>query len=56
MTELGHGQGWWADVPAKKVRPVIVLTRKSIASALRRVLAAPATTTARGIRSEVGLG
>lgn len=56
MTELGHGQVWWADIPGEKVRPVMVLTRKSVASLLRRVLVAPVTTTVRGIRSEVELG
>lgn len=54
MDGLGHGQVWWADVD--KVRPVVVLTRVSVASMLRRVVVAPITTTVRGIRTEVAIG
>ncbi len=54
MTELGHGQVWWADLD--KVRPVVVLTRARVAPLLRRVLIAPVTTTVRGLSTEVGLG
>lgn len=53
---LGHGQIWWADLPGDKVRPTVVLTRASAAPLLRRVLVAPVTTTARGLRTEVELG
>jgi mRNA interferase MazF len=51
---LGHGQVWWADVD--EVRPVVVLTRASVASMLHRVVVAPITTTVRGIRTEVAIG
>jgi mRNA interferase MazF len=51
---LGHGQVWWADVD--KVRPVVVLTRVSVASMLHRVVVAPITTTVRGLRTEVAIG
>lgn len=54
MNGLGHGQVWWADVD--KVRPVLVLTRRTVAPRLRRVLVAPITTTVRGIGTEVALG
>ena len=54
MTGLGHGQVWWADLD--KVRPVVVLTRDTVADRLHRVLVAPVTTTVRGISSEVQLG
>lgn len=54
MTGLGHGQVWWADLD--KVRPVIVLTRRRVASQLARVLVAPITTTVRGLATEVPLG
>lgn len=54
MRDLGHGQVWWADLD--KVRPVVVLTRGSVAPLLRRVLVAPITTTVRGISVEVELG
>jgi mRNA interferase MazF len=55
-TTLGHGQVWWADLPGDKIRPVVVLTRAAIAPLLSRVLVAPVTTTARGLRTEVPLG
>lgn len=54
MNDLGHAQVWWADL--EKVRPVVVLTRASVAPLLRRVLVAPVTTTVRGLTTEVGLG
>lgn len=54
MTALGHGEVWWADLD--KVRPVVIITRKRVASRLRRVLIAPITTTARGIATEVAMG
>lgn len=54
MRGLGHGQVWWADVD--KVRPVLVLTRATVADRLHRVLVAPITTTVRGIPVEVPLG
>lgn len=54
MRGLGHGQVWWADLD--KVRPVLVLTRRSVAPQLRRVLVAPLTTTIRGLPTEVSLG
>lgn len=54
MTALGHGQVWWADLD--KIRPVVVLTRARVAPRLRRVLAAPVTSTVRGIATEVPVG
>ena len=51
---LGHGDVWWADLD--KVRPVVILTRRRVASRLTRVLVAPVTTTVRGISTEVPLG
>lgn len=56
MTELGHAQVWWADMPDDKPRPVVVLTRRGIAPRLGRVLVAPVTTRVRGIATEVALG
>ncbi len=53
---LGHGEVWWADLAGEKVRPVVVLTRRRIASRLIRVVVAPVTTTVRGIPTEVPLG
>lgn len=54
MNGLAHGQVWWADLD--KVRPVVVLTRGTVAPLLHRVLVAPVTTTVRGIATEVPLG
>jgi mRNA interferase MazF len=52
--DLGHGEVWWADLD--KIRPVVVLTRRRVASRLTRILVAPVTTTVRGIATEVTLG
>jgi len=54
VTDLGHGQVWWADLD--KVRPVVVLTRSRVAGRLTRVLVAPITTVVREIPTEVALG
>ncbi|MEI2640217.1 MAG: type II toxin-antitoxin system PemK/MazF family toxin [Microthrixaceae bacterium] len=54
--ELGHGDIWWADLPGEKIRPVVVLTRRRIASRLTRVIVAPITTTVRDIPTEISLG
>jgi len=51
---LGHGQVWWADLD--RVRPVVVLTRRTVAPQLRRVLVAPVTSTVRHIPTEVLVG
>jgi mRNA interferase MazF len=54
VNDLGHGQVWWADLD--KVRPVLILTRATVAPVLTRVLVAPITTVSRGIPTEVELG
>lgn len=54
MSDLGHAQVWWADLD--KVRPVVVLTRSTVAPRLRRVLVAPVTSIDRGLPTEVALG
>ena len=54
MRRLGHGQVWWADLG--NVRPVVVLTRASLAGRLRRVVVAPVTTTVRGVATEIEVG
>jgi mRNA interferase MazF len=56
MDGLGHGQVWWADLSGEKIRPVVVLTRGTVAPLLGRVLVAPITSTIRSLRSEVPLG
>ena len=52
--DLGHGDVWWVDLD--KVRPVVVLTRRRVASQLTRILVAPVTTTVRDLPTEVTLG
>ncbi|MGH9000990.1 MAG: type II toxin-antitoxin system PemK/MazF family toxin [Acidimicrobiia bacterium] len=54
MSPVGHAQVWWADLD--KVRPVVILTRANVAPRLQRLLAAPVTTTVRGLSTEVRLG
>lgn len=54
MRGLAQGQVWWADLD--KVRPVLLLTRTTVAEQLSRVLVAPITTTVRDIPVEVPLG
>ncbi|WP_137144777.1 type II toxin-antitoxin system PemK/MazF family toxin [Mycolicibacterium sp. CR10] len=39
-----------------KARPVVVLTREAVRSAMRRVTVAPITTTAKGLSTEVAIG
>lgn len=50
-----HGEVWLADLPGGKIRPVVVRTRGSVIRYLHSVVAAPVTSTVRGIPSEVVL-
>lgn len=52
--EPRRGDVWLADLD--KPRPVVVLTRDPLGSLLQSVLAAPVTTTVRGLSTEVELG
>lgn len=52
---MNRGEVWWVEQPDAKRRPYLVLTRSRAIPALQRVLAVPATTTIRGIRTEVPL-
>lgn len=45
----------WADL-GTKTRPVVLLSRQAVIGRLRSVVAAPCTTTVRGLPSEVALG
>ncbi|MPZ51239.1 MAG: type II toxin-antitoxin system PemK/MazF family toxin [Acidimicrobiia bacterium] len=54
MTQVGHGQIWWAKLD--KIRPVLVLTRSTVAPLLTRVVIAPITTVVRDIPVDVALG
>ena len=47
---------WWVEDPAAGRRPHLVLMRDAAIAALRSVIAVPATTTIRGIPTEVELG
>ena len=53
---MNRGEVWWADVPRARRRPYLVLTRDEAVPLLTRVLAVPATRTARGLPTEVRLG
>ncbi len=56
MSELpARGELWWCELPEIGRRPVVVLSRDAAIPRLRRVLAAPCTTTIRGLPSEVVL-
>lgn len=50
-----RGEVWRADIEGDKIRPVVVMTRASIARHLNSVIAAPVTTRIRGIPTEVPL-
>lgn len=51
-----RGDVWFADVPADKARPVLVLTRDPMGRILDRVICAPITTQVRGLSTEVEIG
>ena len=52
---VARGEVWWAESPAAKRRPYLVLTRQATIEHLHSVLAVPATRTVRGIPTEVPL-
>ncbi len=49
------GEVWLADLPGDKIRPIVVMTRGTVIRYLHSVVAAPITSTVRGIPSEVAL-
>ncbi|MEO5634685.1 type II toxin-antitoxin system PemK/MazF family toxin [Gaiella sp.] len=53
---MKRGEVWWVEDPGAGRRPHLVVTRDSAIPVLRNVLAVPATTTMRGIPTEVALG
>jgi mRNA interferase MazF len=53
---VARGEVWWYEHPQAGRRPVLVLTRGEAIPVLNQVLAVPATTTVRGIPTEVPLG
>lgn len=50
-----RGEVWLADLPGDKIRPIVVMTRGTVIRHLHSVVAAPVTSTVRGIPSEVAL-
>jgi mRNA interferase MazF len=52
---VNRGELWWAQAPAGGRRPYLILTRQAAIASLHSVLAVPATTTIRGIPTEVAL-
>lgn len=52
---MKRGEIWWYEAPESKRRPYLILTRSEAVPVLNQVLAVPATTTVRGIPTEVGL-
>ena len=53
---MRRGEVWWVESPGAGRRPHLVLTRDAAIERLGTVLGVPATTTIRGIPSEVELG
>lgn len=52
---VARGEVWWYEHPRAGRRPFLILTRTEAVAVLNQVLAVPATTTVRGIPTEVGL-
>ncbi len=56
MTALPlRGEVWWVEPPEIGRRPMVVLSRDEAITRTRRVIAAPCTTNARGLPTEVPL-
>ena len=53
---VARGEVWWVEHPELGRRPYLVLTRSAAIPVLNAVLSVPATTTIRGIVTEVVLG
>ena len=53
---VNRGEVWWAEHPAWGRRPALVLTRQEAIGNLNEVLLVLATTTIRGLPTEVELG
>jgi mRNA interferase MazF len=51
-----RGEVWWYEPPEQAPRPWLILTRDEAIDVLDKLLAVPATTTIRGIATEVPLG
>ena len=53
---VSRAEVWWVEDPAAGRRPHLVLTRDAAIPVVNTVLAVPATTTVRGIPTEISLG
>jgi mRNA interferase MazF len=53
---VSRGEVWWYEHPRAGRRPFLILTRDEALTAMHQVLAVPATTSVRGIPTEVELG
>jgi mRNA interferase MazF len=53
---VNRGEVWWLDHPEAGRRPACILTRQAAIPVLNALLVVPATTTVRGIATEVALG
>jgi len=51
-----RGEVWWYEHPGLKRRPALILTRDEAIASLNEVFVALATTTIRGLPTEVELG
>ena len=51
-----RGDVWLANIQGDKIRPVVVMSRTAVIAHLHSVIAAPVTSTIRGIPTEVLLG
>ena len=53
---MTRGEVWWVEDPAAGRRPHLIVTRGVAIPVLRNLIAVPATTSIRGIPTEVALG
>ena len=53
---MKRGEVWWYEHPGLKRRPALILTRDEAIASLNEVFVALATTTIRGLPTEVELG
>ena len=51
-----RGEVWWYERPEEKPRPVLIITRDEAIGKLNEILVVPATSTVRGIATEVPIG
>jgi mRNA interferase MazF len=53
---VSRGDVWWYEPPDAKRRPALVMTRSEVPESLNELLVILATSTVRGLRTEVELG